>query len=293
MNASLSLSFVCSAQATFEPPLPGLVSQPGSSLKKYKALHRCIAETVSIQETIGSAVLASQYELVTCCAEENGNRDASESASAEIKEAISFVLASCSAACADVSVVLRHMPFGTPCYGNKLVWRPESEKFWSDMTTRLDAAAERLPILLPVPMKCSAADRVSSTLVMLTGCEILISKCRKVQTSAAAAIGISVEMEEIEELNKEKVATGDIDAEPSTKVERKPGPSLKERILGNPYGFNVIVLAAMSSGIAMWAALVKTLIEIARGSVEVLRARRSLRSGRTDEIFLFLHDIKK
>lgn len=103
-------------QAAFEPPVPGLCSQPGASLVLYGHLQAELELLFGAVFALGAACSRGSLEELSA----GSALPAASEVFGGVRAALAAALATAAAACARCGEALAHMPLGRPCSGERL-----------------------------------------------------------------------------------------------------------------------------------------------------------------------------
>ncbi|KAG7675079.1 hypothetical protein KSW81_002582 [Nannochloris sp. 'desiccata'] len=240
--------------AVFEPPLPGITSQPGVVKTHYSTVLETAVKLINIAGSIDACALDAYYEL--------NNVIEKRKFEAEIvatgKDAIALVLASCAAVCGDLSVALRHMPLGGVSYGPKMAWKPKDSGFYIDLHTVLkQAAADLTPMLgqvalnegLDVTEKPFIEGRAS--LVALINCEVLLKAVQELECDAAVALKVLPPNEPATDAEADKTLIKGQEGEHNEQdkvVKTSKMSNIVEKVKNNGYVSSILVLLVIGLG---------------------------------------------
>jgi len=243
---------------TFEIPLPGISSQPGSLKAHYDSVLESAVKLINVAGSIDASAKDAYFEINRTLALRG---DSPEVAAIVTKgrDAVGVVLASCAAVCSDLSVALRHMPLGSVCYGPQMAWKPKDAAFWADLYSVLtDAATALTPMVAQVAVE-EGLEIVEkpyiegrASLAALANCEMLLKSVQEIEDNAAIAL----------------------------KVQQPKGAksNIKEKIKNNGYLSSSIVLLVLGLGIPVWIEVVKAMAMLTKGAILLIRSpRRALR----------------
>lgn len=252
-------------QTIFEPPLPGICSQPGSNRNHYTAVLHAVEHLLSVAGSIESCAFEAQFEF-------NMEVGSYSTTAGIVRDAISIVLASCAASCGDLSVALCHIPLWGPCSGPQIIWRPKSDSFWCSARDHLQEGANGLSAMLAGPDSGDITDTKTghlllerrATLALLTNCEMLIDKVIAVEKAAAIALDLRAEMEM-------KTACESSSEDSGATPTGNPGKdnensSIKEKLINNAYAPNFLMLLALGLGIPVWLEVIKATVAVVSGT---------------------------
>ncbi|KAH7617326.1 hypothetical protein Ndes2526B_g07930 [Nannochloris sp. 'desiccata'] len=273
--------------AVFEPPLPGITSQPGVVKTHYSTVLETAVKLINIAGSIDACALDAYYEL--------NNVIEKRKFEAEIvatgKDAIALVLASCAAVCGDLSVALRHMPLGGVSYGPKMAWKPKDSGFYIDLHTVLkQAAADLTPMLgqvalnegLDVTEKPFIEGRAS--LVALINCEVLLKAVQELECDAAVALKVLPPNEPATDAEADKTLIKGQEGEHNEQdkvVKTSKMSNIVEKVKNNGYVSSILVLLVIGLGVLVWVEAVKTSIRIFKGFLHFIRSPRSTLKNHT------------
>ena len=265
--------------AVFEPPLPGITSQPGALRAHYNTVLETAVKMIDIVGSIDACAFDASYELKTLI--EKRKFDAEIIAPG--KDAVALVVASCAAVCGDLSVALKHMPLGGVCYGPNMGWKPKDPGFYIKLDTVLkQAAAELTPMLgqsalnegLDVTEKPFVEGRAS--LVALIHCEVLLKAVQELECDAAVALKV-LPPPEVSATNAEadKIITKGQEHNEHTDKKVVKTSNIGDRVTNNGYVSSILVLLAIGLGIPVWVEAVKTAVRLFKGFLHCIRSPRS------------------
>jgi len=167
------------ATCLFEPPLPGLVSQPGQNRHKYDLVLKGVRRLISIISN-----LETSYADGTQESRELSNHD-------EFDAVVSLTIASSAAVLQRAAVVLQDMPVFKKCHGPSLSWRPQSKQMYRDLETNLIKVYE---LIKTSSLGYSRAPenlvKGSSAFVTLTSCLSLVEELEVLEGLVADALDI-------------------------------------------------------------------------------------------------------
>jgi hypothetical protein len=270
--------------AVFEPPFPGVTSQPGSVKSHYDAVLEAAVKLINVAGSIDACAIDVYYELNTVIEKRKYEAEIINMG----KDAIALVLASCAAVCSDLSVALRHMPLGAVCYGPKMAWKPKDSSFYGDLHTSLKKTAEALtPMLgqvvldegLEVTYKPFIEGRAS--LVALTNCEVLLKALQELEHDAAVALKVLPRTtSETEKTTATTDAGKSLDDANSLENPSKMA-NIVDKIKNNGYLSSTLVLLVLGLGVPVWAEVVKTTITLFKGLFSFIRSPRAFMKNQT------------
>lgn len=166
----------------FEPPLPGLVSQPGQNRYKYDLVLKGVRRVISIISNLETSYI-------------DGTRESTElSNHEEFSSAVSVTLASSAAVLQSAAVVLQDMPVFKKCHGPSLVWRPQEKSMYSNLEARLTQVYD-LVKTSSLGYARAPEDLVkgSSAFITLTSCISLVQELKVLEGLIADALEVPFE----------------------------------------------------------------------------------------------------
>lgn len=183
----------------FEPPLPGLVSQPGQNRFKYDIVLKRVRDVISVISNLETSFM-------------NGTRESRELLNRD--DCVSYMnltLASVAAVLQQAAVVLQDMPVFKKCYGPSLSWRPQDKGFYDKIETSLASVYDMIQASSAKYARMPE-DLVkgSSALLTLTSCSSLLAKTQELERAIADALDIPSDVVRDTEGNSRKKGLKDL-----------------------------------------------------------------------------------
>ena len=204
----------------FEPPLPGLVSQPGQNRHKYDLVLKGVRRVISVISN-----LETSYENGTRESRELSNHD-------EFADSVTMTLASAAAVLQHAAVVLQDMPVFKKCHGPSLSWRPQDKAFYTELEANLTKVHDGITTAtLGYERAPENLVKGSSAFITLTSCMSLVQELEVLEGLIADALDIPLESK------KEKAVT-------------KKG--LKDLILMDSWAPSFVMHTCLLSSLLVW-----------------------------------------
>lgn len=209
----------------FEPPLPGLVSQPGQNRFKYELVLKGLKRIISIISN-----LETSYADGTQESREILSHD-------EFATSVNMTLASVAAILQRAAVVLQDMPVFKKCHGESLSWRPEKKDFYREIEANLTQVYELIRTSsLGYPRVPENLVKGSSALLTLTSCTSLLEEVEILEQLLCDALEIPTDTDA--KVTEEKI------------VQKK---SVKDLILMDSWAPSFVMHSCLLSGLLAWA----------------------------------------
>lgn len=259
------------AALTFEPPLPGLCSQPGADMAAYRAMLTAAGMVVSVTGTLETCAKVVQYELALAS-------EHSAPAAQALRDAIAIVVSSCAAALADASHVLQDMPLWGPCYGARVAWRPRSPDFYSALRKELGSAADDVAsrlgdtlvddVVRPAPIAHGRG-----VFAILASCDAMLTRVAAVEAAIATALCVPAPAP--------STAPGE-DVKPGAEAGGAKADSKKAKMAAamRPYLPTIKTLVIFGSGIIVWITTIKSMTALVTTIPRLFSSASTRRQGK-------------